>query len=426
MGWGAMSLAGAARQVVYLLFPDRHRSVTPETKEVLQEAGLAGARQSQQYYFAGQVLPMLSNALLAVNLAERAEADLSVAVQYSQLGYLSGVVKLRRLSQAYFRRARENGSRHNDLQGLVAAVYQEVAYYVGEAKWADARRVGVTAMELAEQLGNPQELETTLTVLGHGDFCAGDFTLNYRRAEQLLESARARAHQQHVAWGLYSLGRNLLARGDVDGAIELFEEARPILAQLSDRGSSIICLGLLGLAYLRRREYSAARATADSALQLIRGLVPAVFPTGHGYAALAETYLGLMESPEQAKEVPRAAAWEVCAYLWTYAALFPIGRPAAFVLTAQALRLSGRTAAARWFAKRGARIAGRLEMPFEGAMALLEQARLAASDPSLRTQRLGAVREAFLRLGCAYHVALVERETRLSDPAVSRTSPGLS
>lgn len=421
-GWIAASAVRGMRQLAYLR-PARHRhSVSREAKEVLQEAGLAAARQSQQYYFSGKMLSMIGSVLLAVNLAERARADLPVATQYSQLGYLSGIAGLRRLSEAYFRRAHDNGSRTNDLQGMVAAVYQEVAYYVGEAKWSDARRVGATAMELAERLGNPQELETALTVLGHGDFCAGDFALNYQRSQQLLESARARANQQHVAWGLYSLGRNLLARGDVDGAIELFEQARPILARLSDRGSNVICLGLLGLACLRRGDQAAARSMADAALQSMRGLIPAVFPTGHGYAAVVETYLGLLESHAPAAGPPRRAVWESCAYLWWYAALFPIGRPSAYVLTARALRLSGRPRAARRFASRGAGVARRLEMPFEGAMARLELARLAASDPSARAEHLEAAREAFLRLGCAYHVALVGREAGL-DPFESSVAP---
>jgi len=130
----------------------------------------------------------------------------------------------------------------------------------------------------------------------------------------------------------------------------------------------------------------------------VRDVMPTVFTTGNGYAALAEACLGLWD--HRRTEPDRHRAWTACSRLWGYAVLFPIGRPVALVLTARALSLAGLRRAPRWFALRGLAAAEKLAMPLEAATAHAELAWLApAGSPRRGKHRDEAVRR-FAALGC--------------------------
>ncbi len=393
-GWRVAIVTQSLRQVGHLVRGGRARGRRPA---LAAEAALAAALQSQRYYFRGEVLPMLSSALFAVNLAEEAGVEVRVAEIYAQLAYVAGVSRLPGLARRYFRRAVDNAIATDDLQGLAGVRYREAAYHVGEGRWAEATVAGLRALELLERLANPQEIETVLAILGHADSCTARFAQNRERSERLLVSARTRANALHEAWGLYTVGRNRLALGDPDAATGLLEQAWVLLAATSDRASQMICRGLLALASLRRGDLERAQVEADAASAIARGRLPTVFPTGHGYAAMAETYLGLRE--RGVAGVARARVWEACARLWAYAMVFPIGLPVALVLSARANRLAGRRRLARGLAVRGLAAAQRLEMPYDEAMAHWELAQLRGADGRVRAEHLTAAKRRCAELG---------------------------
>src|SRR5256886_13848745 len=112
---------------------------------------------------------------------------------------------------------------------------------------------------------------------------------------EILGLGRRHANAQYESWGLYTIGRNHLARGELDHAVKYFEEARAIFPHVSDTGSRILCDGLLALACVRRGELERAQAFCESTTALVRDVMPTGFTTGHGYWALAEPCLGLWD-----------------------------------------------------------------------------------------------------------------------------------
>ena len=396
--WAARFAAEALRQSVHLVLPSLRHGRNVDDAAASGEAALAAARQARRHYFAGEALPTLANALAATNLAERSAVELPLAETYWELGYVAGVFRMRRLAEAYFRRAHRCAERTLDPEGVAGALRAEAAYCVGMGRWEQARRAGVAALDLAEAHQDPHEKGMLLAVLAHADFCTGDFALNRQRSMEILGLGRRHANAQYESWGLYTIGRNHLARGELDHAVKYFEEARAIFPHVSDTGSRILCDGLLALACVRRGELERAQAFCESTTALVRDVMPTVFTTGHGYAALAEACLGLWD--HRRTEPDRHRAWTACSRLWGYAVLFPIGRPVALVLTARALSLAGLRRAPRWFALRGLAAAEKLAMPLEAATAHAELAWLApAGSPRRGKHRDEAVRR-FAALGC--------------------------
>ena len=405
-GWAAAFAVEVLRQVAHLALPSPHRSTIFLDRLALGEAALAAARKTRHHYFAGEAVPSLTYALAATNLAERSAVELPLAETHWQLGYIAGVFRIPSLAQAYFRRARRCAERTGDLEGSAGTLRAEAAYCVGAGRWDQARRAGLSALDLAEAHRDPYEKGMMLTVLAHADFCTGDFAFNRQRSLEILALARHHANRLHEAWGLYTIARNDLAIGRLDAAVALFEEARAILGgeRVSDTGSRILCDGLLALAYLRRGDLDAARALSEATTSFVRRVTPTVFTTGHGYAALVEACLGLCEHAQAEAGVVPVADWlrarTALDRLWRYAALFPIGRPAALLHTAGMLRLAGRRLLARWFATRALSVAERLRMPFEGASAHAALARLAPPGTRARETHTTAALRTFAALGC--------------------------
>src|SRR5262249_32794676 len=153
----------------------------------------------------------------------------------------------------------------HDLQGLGATLYAESTYHLCEGRWEDARRTGERALALIERIANPHELVMVLTILGHAEWCVGDYARSRERSRRMVDTARACANEMHETWGLYTLGRHAIAVGDLDEAVAHLENARGILARLTDAGSNVICHGFLAMAYLRRGELLEARRFADVA-----------------------------------------------------------------------------------------------------------------------------------------------------------------
>jgi tetratricopeptide (TPR) repeat protein len=370
VGWAGALVKQLAVQAGHLALRKRLREHSPLKSDGLHEAALAAARLAYSYYFADDALRLLTTNLLSVNLADRTVDDPRLARPYAQLGYLAGLTRVRRLSSRYFERARRIAAEAHDTSELAVALYTEAVYHVGEGRFTEGRAAGERALQLLGQNGNPQEIETVLTILAHVDCWQGDYAGSRAHCERLAALARARANLQHEAWGYYAGARSLLREGRLDEAVPQLSRARELLRGQSDRASEIICCGLWALAELERGHFAEAERLADETSTLVGAVPPVVFSVGDGFAALCQVYLGLRERCGDSPRLRRRSRAAFAA-LRRFALVFPIGRPAAYLCSARLAALEGKPRRRAQLYARAYEIASGLGMPFEAAAAQL-------------------------------------------------------
>ncbi|MCA9521723.1 MAG: protein kinase, partial [Myxococcales bacterium] len=251
------------------------------------ETALAAQRLAERFYYGFEPLPMVVSSLLSVNFAERGGNSAPVARTYSMLGFVLALNRMERAAQRYFAKAEENATRTHDLHGLVFSGYARHAFLLGSARFADVAADVERFRRLAESMGDPQEIETVETIVGHYECYIGRLRDSVRRYEAIAESARKRSSGQHQAWGLYAAARALLSLEESRDAQLRLEQARALLADAHDIPSEVICFGLSSLAALREGDRDAAWRFAEATWRRVRTSLPAVFSTVHGYTAIA-------------------------------------------------------------------------------------------------------------------------------------------
>ena len=364
----------------------------------LAEGAMAAQRIAERYYFTNDAFRIVAASLQSVHLARR--SDTAVSRPHFQLGIAAGVGGLTGVSQRCFQAGRRSALDAEDPYGQIMGAYTEIAYLSGRANWQRARRVGQDALQIAEALGDPHELDLLNTVIANVEAFTGQFPSSAERFAQIRDRARARGNPVHEAWGLYARAAALIAQGAHAQAVTDLRQALALLEGRSDVASEIISHGLLARASLCVGDLEGARAAADEAATRIHSRLPAVYSTLHGFHGATEVYLrlaALEADATLARELERAGS----ACLWKlrlFARLMPFGQPAALYCRALRCKPTDRPRAEKLL-RRSARSAREMGMPYYEARALLELAGV-TTDAGRRRRTLRDARERFSRMGC--------------------------
>ena len=120
----------------------------------------------------------------------------------------------------------------------------------------------------------------TLKAMQH--YFQGDFVKSEKDFVQVLQSAKARSNNQHLAWGAYSRAENLLPLGKVRQASRLIAIAKKLLEGQTDLHSELICHGLDAMTQLRLGKRAEARLAAEDAINTARSVLPNNFSSLEG------------------------------------------------------------------------------------------------------------------------------------------------
>jgi class 3 adenylate cyclase/tetratricopeptide (TPR) repeat protein len=282
-------------------------------------------------YFSGDVVALAASNLFAVNLAETAGNPGSASRASAVIGYMLGVSRLHGLARTFFERPRQACRAAGDLTGESSTLGGQIMYEVGFGRWETAREAIARATALCRQTGDPQDIERALTLAGLAAHYRGHFEESYRLFSEVYDSANSRANRQHMAWGAYAMGQNLLPMGRAEAALIQLERAGKLLEGVEDQHSRLIWLGLMGLAYLQLRDYRRALEVTLEAVESARRLPPNNFGSLAGYSGPVVVLIALWGralrfAPHEAAGLERLAEAAV-GRLGDYARLFPIGAP---------------------------------------------------------------------------------------------------
>ena len=417
MGWLAQLATDVPRQIVHRLRPEHAATRDPNEAAVEREASIASQRLAVRFYYNFDALPMIASSLRAVNLAEHAGGNVSVAATYGMLGMAVGISKLHALGHLYADLARDVGRATNDRSGLTFALYTKAAWRVGDGAWSEVRALCREALDVGAAGGepDPQDVAIAETVLAHVEFYVGSFEESVRMYSAIEAAARVRENDQFIAWGLYAAARALIPLGRLEEAREKLEEAHERLEKQIDVPSRIICPGLLASLYSTLGDRTKALAFADLATARIRRNLPTVFATVAGYAGAADVYLAEWDSARRGTSsaaAPRRAAKAAVLALGALALNIPIGRPYYYRIRGRERRLAGADRAAQRAFAKAVEWARRLEMPYEEALAHGELAALDVVRAPEREEHLRRAETMLSDLKCPGDLARIRGAAR--------------
>jgi hypothetical protein len=215
----------------------------------------------------------------------------------------------------------------------------------------------------------------------------------------------------------------LLRLGRYAEAAESYEGAAPLVDEDAMRSEAVWRLGMLGLTRLRLGDEDEAYRYADRALSHLLATAPVIYYMQHCTAAVAETFLSLVEAKRDADRASRDAllgrARQACSCMRRFAGRFLLGRPHADVWDGLLAWIDGRSGRATRYWQRAITLSERLHTPFERGLAHLEIGRHLPSNANDRQYHLHVAAGLFERLACAGELARVRAELARSTSPVA-------
>jgi tetratricopeptide (TPR) repeat protein len=381
LGWPAprtrLGVAGQllplmVRQVGQQLLPRTARRRGPDEEAAALEATRAWELLGEVYYFSDEVLRSVGAGLQTVNLAGSAEPTAELARGYADMAVVAGFIPLPRVGEWYARRSRATADVVGDLSTLAWTSIATSVFWMGRGRWDEVERAVGEAFEIAERLGDVRRRIETLGMLTMNAHYRGDFEQSIQRVGLFDEAARRGGDLQAQAHASLYRAQSLLELGRVDEAVESAQQgATPVTTQLS-KSEAIWCHGVLALANWRHGNRAAALASADEGWRLIRRSPTTTLFALPGFVGVAGVYLNHWEAGGRHSA---RRAWASCAALLSYARVFAIARPRAFLCLGRALWLSAQPGLARRVWGHASAAAVALAMPHDKHLVDQELAR---------------------------------------------------
>jgi class 3 adenylate cyclase/tetratricopeptide (TPR) repeat protein len=390
-------LGQTSRQTWHRFMPARTiRSTHAEATSIL-EAARTYVPLSEVYFLGNDTLPGIYAVFRTLNLAERVEPSPELARAYANMCIACGVIPLHRLATMYGRRAREIAQAVAH-QPTHAHVLQRTGIYLsGVAQWTQVEAQAQEGIVLCERLGDWAMRGQLLTLQALSAYFTGDFTRSATLYAAVHDAAQKHGQAQQQAWGLYGQAMNLMRLGQHDEALRLLLGALELLHTNTDHISNIISYGVLAHTYLRHGDLAQAQHAAQQAARFI-GLLPTVYATLEGYAAVAEVGLRSWATTRSSLIHPPKALYK----LHNYARVFPIGQPRAWLLQGHYNWLQGHHSTALFAWRRSLAAAETLRMPYEAALARAAIGQHSQAHDAEREFHLNSALATFRRLGAAY------------------------
>jgi len=360
---------------------------------------------TQIYYFRGDRIRIIHATLRATNLAEHAKLAPVLAVQYSNLGAICGVVPLRKRAERYLGFASEL-SKQLGMPTVTAKVsLLSGLYWTSIGEWQKAKSLYEPALGQALRLGDTRRwselavsLETIISPWLLNPTYGGKQHWG-ELVEKICQTARASGDPQVLGSGLTGAVRGYNVLGMDARAQTYLEELSPLVREQSSVLEPIHWLegaAYLADAALDRGDIAAWQHWLEQAALSMKAVSPTI--KTRTLPALSAAFRAAMRPSGQSesaviRDIRSRLATASAANLGRFAHIYPIGRPRAALFRGDIEAHQGKTARAAKLWRQALADALMLNMP---ADALASLARLRAAGLSLveadlsATQRLDA------------------------------------
>lgn len=398
----------------------RLRTRTPSRHEMLKDIAWTAEVVDTQEFVGDAVVTTRSLGrsiqivLVMLVLAERLGDPVVMATPYASIGYILLATPFRWLVDDYLREAREflAESRNPPLatQSFVRMV--ELVVYSSSADWEKASRCLDDQLEATQGAGDWSHELLNLFLGSANALWQGDGKAWRDFSARMNALARKVDSPQYLFWSQHYHMVQAVRRGAFGCAADLLGEAETHQSRAQDRLVSIFWRAWSALCALRRGNTRQAALHAEATLHLLLVRAPFGYALHEGIAPLVEVYFTLWcaasDAQEQAELHLRLA--KSLSWLRTWAAMFPISRPLAFLWHGRYAARRGALRTAGWLLRLSLQAAMRCRMPFEQALAHQALADLAKARGDLVTSSIErrAALELFEQLGASWYVEQIQ------------------
>ncbi|HKI53007.1 MAG TPA: hypothetical protein VJ987_02695, partial [Anaerolineales bacterium] len=285
------------RQGFHRFFPSRYVDTAKgQDRDVALEVAHLYELMSRIYFYSNESLPIIYVGLRFLNEAEKAGTSPELAIAYSSMAVLAGLMGLHNLAETYVERGIAVANRVNQPSNLITVNVVTCVYQITVGKWDEVRARGTEAKTICENLGDYRQWGDSTVLLAESALISGDIHFALRIQNNLLEEARRRHNPLHQMWALFGVSANKIRLGHEAEVIPLLEEALQLLDELPNFASSVNTNGQLALAYHRLGDNEKALAFADRVLELAENVSPTVYSLDIGFAAVSEVYFESWEN----------------------------------------------------------------------------------------------------------------------------------
>ena len=401
--------AVTARQVAHLMAPGRYRDRRAGEKPLLDEAVEGYKTLVQICYLNGESGGELFYLMLAgLNLGEEAGSSPALARALANAATATSMLNLRRLADAYARRAVQMADREGQSEALAYVWNIHALMLAQRGQWRRGIEDSSRALQVFGEIGDynlEAELWQTRSAL---HICAGDFRgaeACWRRTREL--AARNR-NPQLEAWSLLDEVETQVGRGATEPAASALEAALAIDTPASDGGTVIekhYAAAATRLAQGRRAE---ALDAADAVIRMVTGQPVTGFHWADFTAGAVGVYMEMLETAtdgaERAQLVQRArrGGRVLRRIAWSFHGI----RPRRLLLDGWLAWEQGERERAEQAWLESERLALRMNMDYDVARARLElvRHRVSGGTPERRRQAM----EALDRLGAGHWLAIAK------------------
>lgn len=379
--------------------------------EASEEVSRAWGDLSEVFYFEADSVRTVCAGVQRLNYAERAgPGSRELPAGLGAVSVILSFCSLHGWADAYAVMAEEEALRNPDADCRSYGLLCAGMHHVGMARWQKAEEVLTVALELVQALGIQQRVGESSVVRAFGRYYSGRLEEAIADFNTTLGAGMFADNDILREWGLSGRAGPLLLLGRLEESRADAERALAILAAKKDPTEQLRSLANLALGALRQGDRSRARERAFEALGVLRRDLPqpVAYHPLDGYAHTCQVFLELAEETGDRQSLK--AARQAFAYLRSYAACFPIGRPAADCMQGGLHWLAGRTVLARKHWEKSLSLAEEMRTPYAEGRATFELGRhLERGDPR-RAALLDRAAGAFGRVGAVLDLRRVEAE----------------
>jgi class 3 adenylate cyclase/tetratricopeptide (TPR) repeat protein len=349
------------RQLGHLLVP----RFGTKRDEVLLERVRLHETLGEISYFRFDAPSFALHTLTALNLAERGGDSPELARTLAGMACLAGLARLHPLARRYGERALAVSRRVPDEPSRACVLIRTSLYGLGVGAWQQVRLALDEARTRTERMGDRRQWGEATSLLAGAYAYPAEFEPAIALYQELLQAGRRHDDVQQQGWALLGASKCLLRIGQLDKALETWEQADPILNASHDRVARINFQGFLVMVRLQARELNEAWKEALSLETMMADQPPLVFYLLDSYSVLLEVAVTRLQATTAGRDEVADFAARAMALMRRFAGSLPIARPRAEWLSGLLARAHGDERKAEHHFLRGAKLAERLAMPYE-------------------------------------------------------------
>lgn len=397
------------RQFLHRVLPGWFVGKSQSNREVLLEAAGAYEILAEAHYHDNEKYPCLHAAIRSLNLAERAGTSIELARTRANASVVCSLASIHSLGAGYVHRSAQVVQEVND---LCTTMYCQMAYglfWCALGAWKEAEDTLQSSEKISRRIGDSRRYGETLFLRALMAIHQGHFHRAANLAQELKQAGANRGAFQLECWGSACELWSLLQICEVDESARAEVPARIValdgtLATHVDRPNDLVrpdevlVYGVLALGRWYQGDEEKAIAQAKQAAEIASQCEPTSHFALPGYASIAEVLFRCWESIQKSKANERgdgsqagnpwvekdiaAGAKKVCKDLRFFSQMHLVGWPLTWHYQAWYYLMTGKKSKAIRTWKKCRKVAEKMGMPYEQALAQREIGRATGALPA--------------------------------------------